>query len=134
MMTSLFIAWATLNPQMSVNVWGIIRIPAWAFAAFYAGSICFMDLGSQNRFVGLFGLIPCVLSWWYVSSGFSTGYQFKSYAKRGPDLRMTSTKSSLDGSRVGGFNLSNWLRDRAEKRKLKKLWKNSGLSDKDFKR
>jgi hypothetical protein len=135
MITSLFIAWATLNPQMSVSFWGLFRIPAWAFAAFYSGVICFVVLGMQNRFVGLFGLIPCALSWWYVRSGMSSGYQFNTRVpKRGPDLRMSHSAKPLDGSHAGGFNLSNWLRDRAEKRKLKKLWKNSGLSDKDLKR
>jgi membrane associated rhomboid family serine protease len=130
-LTVLTVSWATLNPRVTVNLYGLIPVPAWAIAAFEVGIVYFVYLG-QSPILGLFGLIPSALGWWYVGGGFSNGYKFRGYARRGPDLRMSSTPRPLDGSPRSPFNLSAWLKDRAEKRKLRKLWRNSGFNDKDF--
>ncbi len=133
-LAALTVAWATIDPNQTVRLNMILPVPAWALAVFTVGVIYFEDFG--GAFVlGLFGLLTPLVAYLFVRGGYATGYKSRGYIARGPDLRMsTSSRSrSLDGSRSRTGPMS-WWQDWQERRKLKRLLKNSGFSDRDPKR
>jgi membrane associated rhomboid family serine protease len=126
-LSAVTVAWATINPRQTVLAYFVLSIPAWVLAAFGVGLVYF-DSFRGRPVLGLFGLLPCLAAYFYVRSGASVG---RAFIPKGPDLRIVGRKSStLDGSRSAGGPLG-WYKAWQEQRRLRKLWRDSGFSDKD---
>ena len=125
-LAALTVAWAAINPRQQVMFW-FIQVQAWIIALLVVGFVFFLLYGAQPE-LGLFALLPSAAAFYYVHSGMSFGRSLK---PRGPDLRMVKPRAStLDGSRGGGGPMG-WYRDWQERRRLRKLWRDSGFSDQD---
>jgi membrane associated rhomboid family serine protease len=126
-LSALTVAWATLNPRQSILLYFVLPVPAWALALFEVGVVYFVYF-QGNPALGLFGLLPSAAAYFYIAGGMSVG---RGFTTRGPDLRIVKPRSTtLDGSSVGGGPLG-WYRDWQERRRLRKLWRDSGFSDRD---
>ena len=128
----LAVAWAMINRGQSVNLMFALQVPAPIFAALIVGLVYFVAFGGQFV-LGLFGLIPCLIAYLYAIGALQS--TSRGYARRGPDLRMSGSAqgakkspSILDGSRPAGGPLG-WLRAWQERRRLRKLWRDSGFGD-----
>lgn len=97
-------------------------------------------VGQGGRAIlGLFALSGLLVAYLYVRYGRSWGdigsYSTPRRSTRGPDLRMDTRparptfRTTLDGSpqQRSLFDLAGRWKDRQERRRLEKLWKNSGL-------
>ncbi len=127
----LIITWAALNPGQTVRLYMVLPVPALVLAAIEVGYVYF-EYFNGKPVLGLFGLIPCALAYFYAKGNFALGS--RGYARRGPDLRMSGASggrrgpSVLDGSRPAAGPMG-WYRSWQERRRLRKLWRDSGFGD-----
>jgi len=132
-LTSLTVAWATINPLQSVLLWGIVAIQARWIALFEIGVIYFVYYEGAPL-LGLFVLLGALAAFLVVKLGVMTGSTYRRGA--GPDLRIVSggsgKKRPLDdaGSRLS-LNPLDRYRAWQQRRKLAKLWQKSGFTDRD---
>jgi len=145
-LTGLLVAFCMLNPEQEVGIFLLpvrirakyvaIGITLWTYFSY--GSM----LGPKLGFFALGGILAAFLyvrfarPWGDISS-----YSAPRRAPRGPDLRMDtrpstpagrqSFRTTRDGSplRPKPFDIAGRIRDWRDRRKLEKLWRNSGLSD-----
>ena len=127
------IAFCTIQPEESVQFFFFpIRAKYFAvivvlFTWIYVGQ-------GGHALLGLFPLAGLLAAYLYVRYG--RFYSLPSRAGRGPDLRMDSRparptfRTTLDGSPAqrSPFDFSGRWKDWQERRRLEKLWKNSGFS------
>lgn len=134
------VAFCTIQPEETIN-YLFFPIPAKYFAALTALFTWIYFGQGGNALLGLFPLGGLLAAYLYVRQGRSTSrsYSAPRPAFRGPDLgepRSGTAKSrptfrtTLDGSpqKRSAFDLRGRLRDWQDRRRLEKLWKNSGLS------
>lgn len=131
------IAFCMLNPEASMGLF-FFAIPAKFFAILVA-LYTWVYIGQGGRpLLGLFGCGGLVVSLLYVRYGRSWAdigsYRSRRAPPRGPDLRIypkaaNSSFRTMDGSpRRSPFDLSGRLKDWRERRRLERLFKNSGFS------
>jgi hypothetical protein len=131
-LTSVTVAWAAINPYVSILLYGLIPVQARWIAIFEVGVIYFVYYSSEP-FMGLFVLAGALSAFLVVKLGLMTAtYRGGS----GPDLRIVSggqnKRRPLDdaGMRVS-LNPLNRFRAWQQRRKLAKLLQKSGFSDRD---
>ncbi len=146
-LTGLIVAFCMLNAEQTVVLY---FFPVRAkYVALIVTLWTYFTYGSElGPLLGLFSLGGILAAFLYVRYGRSWG-DIGSYsggarsAPRGPDLRAyppasrfstrpkTATKSAMDGSPTqrSPFDLAGRWRDYQERRRLEKLWRNSGFSD-----
>ena len=145
-LTGLLVAFCLLNPEQEV---GLLFLPVRIRAKYVAIGITlwtYFNYGSMmGPILGLFSLGGILAAYLYVRFARPwadiSSYSAPRRAPRGPDLRMDtrsmkptgrqSFKTMLDGSsnQRSPFDISGRIRDWQDRRKLEKLWRNSGLSD-----
>jgi membrane associated rhomboid family serine protease len=131
-LSALTVAWAMINPREIVRFYFVLQIPAWVLAIIEVVIVYFIYFGGQP-ILGLFGLIPSGVAYLIVQNGLMSGRSFTSARRSGPDLRMVGGRpGGLDGS--GGRGPLAWFRAWKERRRLRKLWRESGFSDRDNRR
>jgi membrane associated rhomboid family serine protease len=126
-LTALTCAWAAINPREPMVFYFVLRIEARWMALIMVG-IVYFEYFRYNPALGLFALVAPALAWFYVRGNWSIG---RSVPRRGPDLRVVGGgPRTLDGS-PSRFGPLKWLRERQERKRLEKLWKDSGFSDRN---
>ena len=140
--TGLIVAFCMLNPEQQITVYFFpvrakylaIGVTAWTYLSY--GSM-------MGPLLGLFSLGGVLAAFLYVRFARPWGdigsYSTPRRSFSGPDLRMdsrperptfrTSSRTTLDGSpqRRSPFDFAGRWKDRQDRRRLEKLWKNSGL-------
>lgn len=135
-LSALIVAFCMLNAELSIRLYFFpIR------AKYVAIIITVMTLLSYGPIFGVFACGGILAAFLYVKFGRSWGgigsYRTPRQTFRGPDLRMDTRpahptfRTTLDGSpqRRGPLDFAGRLKDWRERRRLAKLWKNSGLPD-----
>lgn len=142
-LTGLIVAFCMLNPEQTVTFY-FFPIKA-KFVALIVTAWMYFTYGSfLGPVLGLFALGGILAAFLYVRFGRSWA-DIGSYAgggrrrARGPDLRITdrtaarpsAPRTYMDGSptRRSPLDLAGRWRDYQERRRLEKLWKNSGFSN-----
>jgi membrane associated rhomboid family serine protease len=130
-LASLTVAWATINPYEILRLYFVIPIQARWLALFFVGVVYFEDFKYDPR-LGFFALSGPLLAWLYVKYGFSYGRPLfnRRPPARGPYLKFSTSRPSAEEPARKGNPLA-WYRNWQEQRHLKKLWRNSGFSDRD---
>ncbi len=127
------IAFCMIQPEQSVQVF-LFPVRAKYFAVIVT-LFTWIYVGQEGRaLLGLFALGGLLASYMYVR--YSRFYSLPGRASRGPDLRMDnhsarpSFRTTLDGSPAqrNTFDFTGRWKDWQERRRLEKLWKNSGFS------
>lgn len=127
------IAFCMIQPEQSVQVF-LFPVRAKYFAVIVT-LFTWVYVGQGGRaLLGLFALGGLLAAFLYARHG--RAYSLPSRASRGPDLRMDSRpappsfRTTLDGSPVQRrpFDVAGRWKDWQERRRLEKLWKNSGFS------
>lgn len=121
------IAWCVINRRETINLWGILPLPA-PLLALLTILLVWYEIGPP--FLGLFGLTSCLVAYLYASYG---RYAYRGYApvdnkiiRLFPRRKRTPPRPrELEEGR--GFFLTRWLRARQEQRRLEKLWGSSDL-------
>lgn len=132
------IAFCMLNPEASMGLF-FFAIPAKFFAILVA-LYTWVYVGQGGRpLLGLFACSGLVVSFLYVRYGRSWGdigsYNARRRPPRGPDLRIYPRAAStsfrtMDGSpQRGPLDIAGRIKDWRERRRLERLFKNSGFSD-----
>lgn len=129
------VAWCAINRREVVNFWGMLPVPA-PFVGVLAVVLVWYEVGPP--LLGLFALSGCAAAYWYAMNG---RYLYQGYARRGRpwDRPASSSRGPSGGPNLhlrefdressGGFSPLKWYRDRQQRRKLEKLFKESGMSD-----
>lgn len=111
----------------------MVAIPSLVFAGLEVALVYFVYF-YQQPLLGLFGIIPAGIAYAYANGNLPLANQ--GYARRGPDLRMSRSGSGakrgpsvLDGSRPAAGGPLGWIRAWQERRRLRKLWRDSGFGD-----
>jgi membrane associated rhomboid family serine protease len=130
--TSVTVAWATLNPYVSVMAYGLVPIQARWIAVFEVGVIYFVYYQGL-AILGLFVLTGSLLAFLVVRLGWMNGSGYS--GGPGPDLRIVSgghRRRPLDdvGSSLS-FNPIDKIKAWQQRRKLAKLLQKSGFTDRD---
>ena len=134
-------AFCMLNPEQTISFF-FFPIPAKFFAAIITLFTWVYVGQGGHALLGVFALAGILASFLYVRYGRAWAdigsYSAPRRTSRGPDLRMDSRpaarptfRTTLDGSprQRKPFDIAGRLRDWRDRRKLEKLWRNSGLSD-----
>ena len=142
-LTGLIVAFCMLNPEQQIMLY-FIPVPA-KYVALIVTAFNFFTYGSmyRNPLMGLFACGGILAAYLYVR--FARPWaDIGSYsprsrpAGRGPDLRIypsagrfeTRSGAPMDGSpRRGPFDFRARWNDYKERKRLEKLWKNSGFTD-----
>lgn len=129
------VAFCTIQPEETVMFF-FFPIRAKYFAVIVT-LFTWIYVGQGGRaLLGVFALSGLLAAYLYVRHGFSsTGYGAPRRNARGPDLRMDTRpqrptfRTTLDGSpqRRGPMDVAGRVKDWQERRRLERLWKNSGL-------
>ena len=127
------IAFCMIQPEQSVQVF-LFPVRAKYFAVIVTLFTWIYVGQGGHALLGLFALGGLLASYLYVR--YARFYSLPSRAGRGPDLRMDSRparptfRTTLDGSPAqrSTFDFSGRWKDWQERRRLEKLWKNSGFS------
>jgi membrane associated rhomboid family serine protease len=130
--TSLTVAWATINPYVSILLYGLIPIQARWIAVFEVGVIYFVYY-QGHPVLGLFVLAGALSAYLVVKLGVMTG---SVYRAPGPDLRIINggqgKRRPLDDAGITvSLNPINRFKAWQQRRKLAKLLQKSGFSDRD---
>jgi len=138
-LTGLIVAFCMLNKEQQITVYFFpmrakyIAIGATLWTYFNYGTL----LGPVLGLYALGGIFSAVMYVRFGRSWANTGsYNAPHYPRRGPDLRMDSRparpafRTTLDGSPTQRrfFDFAGRWKDWQERRRLEKLWKNSGFS------
>jgi hypothetical protein len=130
--TSVTVAWAAINPYVSILLYGLIPVQARWIAIFEVGVIYFVYYPSEPL-LGLFVLAGALSAFLVVKFGLMTAtYRGGS----GPDLRIVSGGQNKrrpldDAGMTVSLNPLNRFRAWQQRRKLAKLLQKSGFSDRD---
>ncbi len=146
-LTGLIVAFCMLNPEQQIRVYFFpvraryLAVGVTAYTYFIYGNPY-----ALGPILGLFALGGIAAAYLYVRfarpwagvGSYGSSYDPPSASFRGPDLRMDSrasrpafrTRTTPDGSRRGRspLDLAGRWKDWQERRRLEKLWKNSGFS------
>ena len=140
-LTGLIVAFCMLNPEQEIVVYFFpvrakyvaVGVTLWTYLTY--GSI----MGPKLALFALGGILAAYLYVRFARPWADIGsYSAPRRTSRGPDLRMDSRpaarptfRTTLDGSprQRKPFDIAGRLRDWRDRRKLEKLWRNSGLSD-----
>ncbi len=131
--TSITVAWATINPLVTISIYGIIPVQARWVAVFEVGVIYFVYY-EGHAVVGLFVLAGALTAYLVVKTGIMTTTPYR--RNPAPGLRIVNggqaKKRPLDdaGMKVS-FNPITRFRAWQQRRKLAKLMQNSGFSNRD---
>jgi len=143
-LTGLIVAFCMLNPEQEIVIYFFpvrakyvaIGVTLWTY--FTYGNMLGPVLGlfSLGGILAAFIYVKYARPWGNVGS-----YSAPRRSSRGPDLRMDTRparptfRTTLDGSprERRPFDIAGRIRDWQDRRKLEKLWKNSGLSDSEQK-
>jgi membrane associated rhomboid family serine protease len=132
------VAWATINPFVELMFF-IIKMKAWQLAALVVAIMIFLDFESQP-ILGLFALACPFVAYIWARGRFDVGFGRggNRAPQRGPDLRFVDVDKPkrkgqpLDDLRgkssrgpLGAYQ------DWRQRKKLEKLWRDSGFTDKD---
>jgi membrane associated rhomboid family serine protease len=135
-MAPVVVAWSVVNRREVINFWFLpIPGPMWGaigvlIAWFYAG----------GGAIGLFATAGCAAAYWYATQGRygrergnPSGARFGGTAVRRDDVgvrfRNFDPEATGRGGRAAGFNPLKWWRDRQERKRLEKIFRNSGFGD-----
>jgi membrane associated rhomboid family serine protease len=129
-LAALLVGFCTINPDETINLYGIIPIKT----RYIAAGICiviFFSLGFGNPFIGLMALVGCGFAvlwvkqdWAYAVGGGNWPASAPKIPKR-PNLRLVDTKSRPRDDRFTAKDLNplRWLARRNERKKFEKLMK-----------
>jgi membrane associated rhomboid family serine protease len=129
-LSALLVGFCTVNPDETINLYGIIPIKT----RYIAAGVCiiiFFTLGYGNPLVGLMALLGCGFAvlwvkqdWAYAISGGNWPTSAPKIPKR-PNLRLVDNKSRPRDDRFTPKDLSplRWLARRNERKKFEKLMK-----------
>ena len=133
---AIIVAFCMLNPEQTVRLYFFpVR------AKYVAVIVTVMTLLSYGPIFGVFACGGIIAAFLYVKFGRSWGnvgsYSTPSRTFRGPDLRMDTRpqrptfRTTLDGSprERSAMDIAGRVKDWQERRRLERLWKNSGLPD-----
>ena len=134
------VAWAAVDPYLEMCFYFVLKIQA-RWVALIAVCIIYFDYFRDQPLLGLFGLIPSVCAYLYVRGRLPNALRSsinESPRRPGPDLRMSGSnrkpdrKTPIDEARESaGRGIFGALKEKREREKLEKLWRDSGFSDKD---
>ncbi|MCE5199305.1 MAG: rhomboid family intramembrane serine protease [Armatimonadota bacterium] len=116
------ISYAMLNPEQQILFFFVIPIKL-KYLALIDAIILFVSYVTISPLLGVFALIGAAFAYWYVMP---RGYRAPRSEDRGQVVHVYRRKRSL-----GGLNPLNWIRERRERDKLRKLFKDSGFKDDD---
>ena len=130
--TSLTVAWATINPLQTVMLYGIVPIQARWIALFEVGVIYFVYYEGESV-LGLFALTGALAAYLIVKIGLMSS---PSYRSSGPDLRIVNGGQNRrrpldDAGTKTSLNPMDRYRAWQQRRKLAKLLLKSGFTDRD---
>ena len=141
-LSGMIVAFCMLNPNLTLNFY---FVPVKAIHVAWIIAFLSYFMAGMGPVLSLFACGGIFASFLYVKFGRSWGdissYSAPRRAPRGPDLRMDtrpskpagtqSFRTTRDGSplRPKPFDIAGRIRDWRDRRKLEKLWRNSGLSD-----
>ena len=140
-LSGMIVAFCMLNPELTLMFYFFpIRAiyVAWIVALltyFSAGMGPLLSLFACGGIIAAFLYVKFGRSWGSIGSYSAPRPSFRGPDLRGPDLRMDTRpvrptfRTTLDGSprQRSLFDLAGRWKDRQERRRLEKLWKNSGL-------
>jgi membrane associated rhomboid family serine protease len=131
--TSMTVAWATINPLLTVMIYGLIPVQARWIAIFEVGVIYFVYYDGAPL-LGLFALLGPLAAYVIVKMGLMTGITMR--MPRGPDLRIVGGGAGygrpLDDAGIGmSLNPLNRIRSWQQRRRLAKLLQKSGFTNRD---
>jgi len=132
-MAPVVVAWSVVNRREVINFWFLpIPGPVWGaigalIAWFYAG----------GGAIGLFATAGCAAAYWYATQGRYGGSPAPRFGgttgRRDHDpvarFRNFDPEATGRGGRAGGLNPVKWWRDRQERKRLEKIFRNSGFGD-----
>lgn len=137
-LSGMIVAFCMLNPNLTLMFY---FFPVRAlYVAWIVALLTYFSAG-MGPLLNLFACGGIIAAFLYVKFGRSWGdigsYSAPRRTMRGPDLRMDTRparptfRTTLDGSpqKRGPLDVAGRLKDWRERRRLEKLWKNSGLSD-----
>lgn len=127
------VAWCALSRRESVLLF-FIPVPALLFAVL---SVVFLWISLGAPFLGLFGLSGAALGYWYAMYGRrgsgigGTNFGFSRASSSRPSA--PRTRNVTEQGRIPQIwtNPMAWWRDRQERRRLERIFRNSGYSDPD---
>ncbi len=141
-LSGMIVAFCMLNPNLTLNFY---FVPIKAIYVAWIVALLSYFMAGMGPLLNLFACGGILAAFLYVKFGRSWGdissYSAPRRAPRGPDLRMDmrpskpagrqSFRTTRDGSplRPKPFDIAGRIRDWRDRRKLEKLWRNSGLSD-----
>ena len=141
-LSGMIVAFCMLNPELTLNFY---FVPVRAIHVAWIVALLSYFTAGMGPLLNLFACGGIFAAFLYVKFGRSWGdigsYSAPRQTSRGPDLRMDSRpakpsgrptfRTTLDGSprQRSAFDLAGRLRDWRDRRKLEKLWRNSGLSN-----
>ena len=127
---ALAVGFCTINPDESINFYGIIPIKT-RYIALGICLITFFSFGAGNIFLGLMALVPCGFAvlwvkqdWAYrIGQGNFPVTMKIPHISKAPNLRLVPpiSKPKDDRFSVRDLNPARWLKKRAEKKKFEKL-------------
>ncbi len=124
------VAFCTINPDETFNIYGIIPIKTRYIAALVC-LIIFFSFGWNNPIIGLLSLGSCGFAVWWVKQDFAyrigqgnfpVTLKVPNIPKR-PNLRIVppSSKPKDDQFKPGDLNPARWWKKRSERKKFEKL-------------
>lgn len=129
-LAALLVAFCTINPDETINLYGIIPIKT-RYIALGVCVIIFFTMGVSNPLVGLMALAGCGFAVWWVKQDFAYRIGQGNFpvtlrvplAPKAPKLRLVPPNSKPRDDRFTVQNLSpaRWLRKRADRKKFEKL-------------
>ena len=141
-LSGMIVAFCMLNPNLTLNFY---FVPVKAIHVAWIVALLSYFMAGMGPILNLFACGGIIAAFLYVRFGRSWGdvgsYSAPRRVPRGPDLRMDtraskpavrpSFRTTLDGSprQRKPLDFVGRIRDWRDRRKLEKLWRNSGLSD-----
>jgi hypothetical protein len=132
------VAWAAINPYEDLLLFFVIRMKAWMLAALVVVFMLFLTFSSWPL-LGLFALVNPLIGYLWVRGRlpFPAPTLRNLGAKRRPDLRFYDVDraqgrtAEYDEIRKRQRNPIDRFKDWRERRRLQKLWRDSGFTDED---
>jgi membrane associated rhomboid family serine protease len=130
------VAWAAINPHAELYFYFVIKIQAWVLALLLVGFMLFMEFQGAPV-LGLFALVNPLIGYMWTKGNIASIFSGARRIPRGPDLRFfdaDSKRQSRPLDDLKGRSLRGpWgaYQDWKQRKRLEKLWKDSGFSDRD---